>query len=153
MNPAGVQLTSCPGASEPLARLRLACARVALVGVREDEMCPLTACRILTGPHRCLEAHLVVVPDLSMFHDVDVLAADVYLAVSFLYIASLGLEITTKTQLAAAQGDPRRLSPLQCVRHIPALTRKKDFLRGPARQYRARRIAKGAGTHRPCTWL
>jgi hypothetical protein len=132
MNPAGAQLTSCPGArAQPLARLRLACARVALVGVREDEMCPLTACRILTGPHRCLEAQLVVVPDLSMFHDVDVLAADVDLAVSFHYIASLGLEITTKTQLAAAQGDPRRLSPLQCVRHIPALTQKKNFCVGP----------------------
>ena len=66
-----------------------------------------------------------------MFHDVVVLAADVDLAVSFLYIASLGVEITTKTQLAAAKGDPRRLSPLQCVRHIPALTQKTIFCVGP----------------------
>jgi hypothetical protein len=93
-------------------------------------MCPLKVFHV-TGPHRCAEAQLVVVPDLSMFHDVDMLAADVDLAVSFLYIVSLGVEITTKTQLAAVQRDPRRLSPLQCVRHIPALTQKTTFCVGP----------------------
>ena len=67
-------------------------------------MPPLKGCPILTGPHRCAEAQLAVVPDLSMFHDLDMLAADVDLAVSFLYIVSFGVEITTKTQLDAVQG-------------------------------------------------
>ena len=77
INSAGVQLTNYPGIrTQPLLRLRLACARVTLVDMREDEMCPLTSCRILTRLYRCLETQLVVVPDLSMFHDVNVLTTD-----------------------------------------------------------------------------
>ena len=131
INPAGVHLTWNPGApAPPKPSLPLACTRVALVGVRAEELCPSQKCRILTGPHRCAEAHLAVVPDLSMLHDLDVLAADVDLAVSFLYIVSLGLEITTKTLLAAVQGDPGRLSRLQRVQHIPALKQKTTFCVG-----------------------
>ena len=125
MNPPGVHLTRRLGASEPpQPRLPLAITRVALVDVLAEELVPSQRCKIITGPHRCAEAHLAVVSDLSMLHDLDVLAADEDLAVSFLYIVSLGLEITTKTLLAAAQGNPTRLSRLQCVRHIPALTQK-----------------------------
>ena len=128
INPLGVHLTKRLGASAPpQPRLPLACTRVALVGVCAEELCPSQKCKILTGPHRCAEAHLAVVPDLSMLHDLDVLAADEDLAVSFLYIVSLGLEITTKAQLAAAQGDPSRLSRLQKVRHIPLLTQETTF--------------------------
>ena len=113
---------------------------------------PSQKCKILTGPHRCAEAHLAVVPDLSMLHDLDVLAADEDLAMSFLYIVSLGLEITTKAQLAAAQGDPSRLSRLQKVRHIPLLTQETTFCISH-RMGIEKDCAKCAETHRPCTWV
>ena len=46
------------------------------------------------------------------------------LAVSFLYVVALGLDITTQANLAAdpVQHTPRRLTPEHCVRHIPAIS-------------------------------
>ena len=152
-SPVGVHLEKNPGAcARPLARPPLALERVALVGAREDELGHLRAFHV-TGTHRCAEVQLVVVPDLSMLHDVDMLAADVDLAVSFLYIVALGLEITTKTQMAAVQGDPRRLKPQQCVRHTPALTQNTTFCVGARVKIEQEDVRKGAGTHRPSTWL
>jgi len=131
INPVGVHLDRRTGATAPpQPGLPLAITRVALVGVLAEEFCPSQRCKILTGPGRCADAHLAVVPDLSMLHDLDVLASDEDLAVSFLYIVSLGVEITTKTQLAAVQGNPARLSRLQCVRHIPALKQETTFCVG-----------------------
>jgi len=40
------------------------------------------------------------------------------------------VEITTTKQLAAVQGNPARLSRLQCVRHIPALKQETTFCVG-----------------------
>ena len=60
----------------------------------------VTGCRVVRGRHRCAEAALVVVRDLSILHDVGALAADT--AVSFLYVVALGLDVVTATQLAAA---------------------------------------------------
>ena len=94
-------------------------------------MCPANACRVLTGRHRCAKADLVVVPDLSILHNVDTLAADVDLAVSFLYIASLGFSVATSTQLATVQGAPNILSTQRFVRHVSALRKMYSFCVGP----------------------
>ena len=74
-------------------------------------------CRLLTGRHRCAEANLVVVPDLPFLHDVGALAADVGVAVSFLYVVTLGIAVVTESQLKAADYWPGRLSPTQYLRH------------------------------------
>ena len=66
----------------------------------EDGSLRVTGCRVVTGRHRCAEAALVVVRDLSILHDVGALAADT--AVSFLYVVALGLDVVTATQLPAA---------------------------------------------------
>ena len=62
----------------------------------------MTGCRVVRGRHRCAEADLVVVRDLSILHDVGALAADEDIAVSFLYVVALGLDVVTATQLPAA---------------------------------------------------
>ena len=64
-------------------------------------------CTTFTGPHCCAEADLVVVPDLSMLHDVDVLAGSLDLTICLLSIVALGLDITTQRHLDAAGGVPR----------------------------------------------
>ena len=76
--------------------------------------------REVTGPHRCAEANLVVVRDLAILHDVASLAADVDVAVSFLYVVALGLDVVTRAQLAAASYVPGRLLPSQYLRHARA---------------------------------
>ena len=81
---------------------------------------PAKACRIVEGPHRCAEVELAVVPDLAMLHDQDLLSSDIDLAVSFLYIVSLGVLTTTTAQLAKVHGIPRDLKPQHCVHHVPA---------------------------------
>ena len=73
----------------------------------------------ITGRHRCAEADLVIVPDLSILHDAEALAGSPDLAVCLLYIVSLGLDITTQKHWDAARGVPRNLQPLACVRHVP----------------------------------
>ena len=76
--------------------------------------------RVETGTHRCAEADLVVVEDLAILHDVASLAADVDVAVSFLYVVALGLDVVTRAQLAAASYVPGRLLPSQYLRHARA---------------------------------
>ena len=132
MKPAGVNLTANRGAKEqPLALNFPYIPKVAIVGADEMGVCLAKECTFLTGLHRCAEADLVVVSDLSILHDVDALAVTVDLVVSLLYIVSFGLKTTTKTQLAAVQGSPRRLSPQHCVRHVPAHIQKVTFCVGP----------------------
>ena len=66
-------------------------------------------CRVVTGPNRCAEANLVVaVPDLAILHDSRALAADVDLAVSFLFVVAFGIDVVKETQLAAASYFPGR---------------------------------------------
>ena len=72
------------------------------------------------GQNCCWAAPLAVVPDLAMLHDEDLLSSDIDLAVSFLYIVSLGVLTTTTAQLAAVHGIPRNLKPQCCVHHVPA---------------------------------
>ena len=88
--------------------------------INKTRACDAKGCRIVGGPHRCAEVELAVVPDLAMFHDQDLLSSDIDLAVSFLYIVSLGVLTTTRAQLAAAHGKPRHLKPHCCVHHVPA---------------------------------
>ena len=88
--------------------------------MNKTKACPAKACRIVGGPHRCAEVELAVVPDLAMFHDQDLLSSDIDLAVSFLYIVSLGVLTTTTAQLLAVHGIPRHLKPQCCVHHVPA---------------------------------
>ena len=76
----------------------------------------------ITGRHRCAEADLVIVPDLSILHDAGALAESPDLAVCFLYIVSLGLTITTQKHWDAARGVAPNLQPLACVRHVAAKT-------------------------------
>ena len=78
----------------------------------------------ITGRHRCAEADLVIVPDLSILHDADALAGSLDLAVCLVYIVSLGLSITTQKHWDAARGRPENLGPLACVRHV-ALARQE----------------------------
>ena len=108
---------------------------VAVLGANTQPLAsPLRHCRVLEGRHRCAEAELVVVPDLTLLHDEDALAGDVDLAVSFLYVVALGLDITTRTNLAAApeKHAPRSLTPEHCVRHVPAINSNVTFCLGPA---------------------
>ena len=74
----------------------------------------------ITGRHRCAEADLVIVPDLSILHDAGALAGSPDLAVRLLYIVSLGLTITTQKHWDAARGVAPNLQPLVCVRHAAA---------------------------------
>ena len=112
--------------------------KVAVLGANAQPLASLLRqCVILEGRHRCAEAELVVVPNLKFLHDEDALAGDVDLAVSFLYVVALGLDITTQANVAAdpIQHTHRRLTPEHCVRHIPAITRrtsKVTFCFGPA---------------------
>ena len=105
---------------------------------------PLRHCRILEGRHRCAEAELVVVPDLTLLHDEEALAGDVDLAVSFLYVVGLGLDITTRANLAAepVQHTPRSLTPAHCVQHIPAIKSKVTFCVGPAIDHDVKKALK-----------
>ena len=132
MKPAGVNLAARRSAkAQPLAHAFPLIPKVAIAGSGDVEICLAKGCKLLTGPQRCAEADLVVVPDLSILHDVDALAVAVDLVVSLLYIVSFGVITTTKTQLAAVQGSPKRLSPQHCVRHVPARIQKVTFCVGP----------------------
>ena len=131
-------------AAPPLASTRHY--EVAVLGPRAQPLAsPLRHCRTLEGRHRCAEAELVVVPDLTLLHDEDALAGDVDLAVSFLYVVALGLDITTQANLAAdsVQHTPGSLTPEHCVRHIPAIKSKVAFCLGPAIDHEVKRALKG----------
>ena len=121
IQPVGVHLEASTGAKQqPLAR-KHPYDKVAFVGVPQTKMnAKDKQCGLLDGLHRCLDADLVVIPDLAILHDVDALAADVDLAVSFLYIVLRGVDVATQTQLAAVQGFARHLEPKHCVRHVAA---------------------------------
>ena len=116
-------------------------AKVAFLGGAAQQ-CPGLSSTTLIGPHRCAQVDFVVVPDLSLLHDVDALAAEVDLAVSVFYIVSLGVDITTQTQLPAVQGFPRRLAVQHCVRHVSASGEKVRFCVGP------RLVVEGPAEHR-----
>ena len=105
-------------------------AAVAIVGVSSEEMCNLQQCRTFTGVDRCAKADLAIVPHLAMLHAVDALAADVDLAVSFLYIVSLGMDVATTTQLATVEGAPSRLSSDQRELHVAAVNDEYTFFVG-----------------------
>ena len=130
-------------ASAPLASARHY--KVAVLGANAEPLASLLReCHTLKGTHRCAEAELVVVPDLKFLHDEDALAGDVDLAVSFLYVVALGLDITTQANLAAdpVQHTPSRLTPEHCVRHIPAIMSKVTFCLGPAIDHDVKRALK-----------
>ena len=121
LNPVGVCLSARVGAAaQPLACAISYNPKVAIVDMNRTTARPAWACRIVNGPHRCAEVELAVVPDLAMLHDQDLLSSDIDLAVSFLYIVSLGVLTTTRAQLAAVHGIPRHLKPLCCEHHVPA---------------------------------
>ena len=125
LNPAGVCLSARLGAAaQPLACAISYSPKVAIVDMNKTKACPAKACRIVDGPHRCAEVELAVVPDLAMLHDQDLLSSDIDLAVSFLYIVSLGVLTTTTAQLLAVHGIPRHLKPQCCVHHVPAARRE-----------------------------
>ena len=125
LNPVGVSLSARLGApAQPLACAVSYSPKVAIVDMNKTKACPARGCRIVAGPHRCAEVELAVVPDLAMLHDEDLLSSDIDLAVSFLYIVSLGVLTTTTAQLAAVHGIPRNLKPQCCVHHVPAASRE-----------------------------
>ena len=92
-------------------------AKVAILSGTPQEQRGLRTANI--GRHRCAEADLVIVPDLSILHDAEALAGSPDLAVCLLYIVYLGLYMTTQKHWDAARGVPRNLGPLACVRHVP----------------------------------
>ena len=125
LNPVGVHLAARRGAAaQPLACAISYSPKVAIVDMNKTRACPARMCRIVDGPHRCAEVELAVVPDLAMLHDQDLLSSDIDLALSFLYIVSLGVLTTTTAQLAAVHGIPRDLKPQRCVHHVPAARRE-----------------------------
>ena len=127
MNPAGVSLAPYRAAAkQPLARPRLI-NKVALLGV--TGVCVREAA-VVSGRHCCAEADLVIVPDISIFHDVPALTANEDLAISLLYIVLLGLEVATTTQLSASNGKPRSIPTASCQRHVPAMLQKMVFCLG-----------------------
>ena len=122
MKPPGVVLNATRGARKapaaPSPHRKVAV--LAASGAIED-------LRVETGTHRCAEADLVVVEDLAILHDVASLAADVDMAVSFLYIVAFGLDVVTRSQLAAASYVPSRLLPSQYLRHVRVCETKATF--------------------------
>ena len=120
--PAGVHLERKAGAiAKPTARPPLSANVAFLMDTGRGQRNLRTAS---TGTHRCADADLVIVPDLSILHDTDALAGSLDLAVCLVYIVSLGLSITTQKHWDAARGRPENLGPLACVRHV-ALARQQ----------------------------
>ena len=130
LDPVGVDLSRNRGAILQAPRMLQHNAAVALLGVSEEQLRHPTECRIFTGVHRCEKVDLAVVPDLSILHNVDALAADVELAVSFLYIVSLGVDVATTAQFASVNGVPRLLQPLARVHHLAAIKTNYTFFVG-----------------------
>ena len=129
--PASVHLQAVRAAkAKPEARRRQYC-KVAFHDAASGARPSISQCETLIDRHRCAEADLVVCPDLAFLHDVDEQAAEVDRAVSLLYIVSLGVDITTQAQLAAVNNVPQRLSPQNCVRHVPAKKNEIAFCVDP----------------------
>ena len=130
LDPVGVDLSRNRGAILQAPRMLQHNAAVALLGVSEEQLRHPTECRIFIGVHRCEKVDLAVVPDLSILHNVDALAADVELAVSFLYIVSLGVDVATTAQFASVNGVPRLLQPLARVHHLAEIHTNYTFFVG-----------------------
>ena len=116
-------------------------------------ICEWMGSREVTGPHRCAEANLVVVRDLAILHDGASLAADVDVAVSFLYVVALGLDVVTRAQLVAASYVPGRLLPSQYLRHARACEQRATLrveerldVEFPSVRAALRRIARALGS-------
>ena len=124
MPPRGVHLErKAAAAAKPLVRPPLF--KVAfLSGIPQEQRGLRTT---ITGRHRCAEADLVIVPNLTSLHDADALAGSQDLVVCLLYIVSLGLTITTQKHWGAARGVAPNLQPLACVRHVAAKTTDTRF--------------------------
>ena len=106
----------------------------------------------MTGPHRCAAANLVVVRDLAILHGGASLAADADVAVSFLYVVALGLDVVTRAQLVAASYVPGRLLPSQYLRHARACEQRATLrveerldAEFPSVRAALRRIARALG--------
>ncbi|CAK0899599.1 unnamed protein product, partial [Prorocentrum cordatum] len=151
-SPPGVHLAPRRGATtQPLARPS-PCSKVASLGGATDT-CPARGCATVTGRHRCAEADLVVVPDFSFLHDLDAIAASADLTVSYFYIASLGLDVVTKTHLVSAQCHPDGIPLGHRMRHVPANQRGEVIHLAPGLvaghpdvRAAARRVARRAGS-------
>ena len=123
LKPPGVELAARRGALAPPPPGPCPYRRVALLtasGVVTEQSLQNKCCKVLRGRHRCAQANLVVVPDLPFLHDAEALAANVDVAVSFLYVVTLGVAVVTESQLAAVGCFPGRLSATQYLRHARA---------------------------------
>ena len=96
---------------------------------------------------------MVVVRDLAILHDGASLAADVDVAVSFLYVVAFGLDVVTTAQLVAAGYVPARLLPSHYLRHARACEQsatlrveKKLGVEFPSVRVALRRIARAPGS-------
>ena len=153
LKPPGVDLGARRGARAPPAGRSPHCKVAVLTASGVDGTLRLNGCRVVTGRHRCAEADLVVVRDLPILHDAGALAADVDIAVSFLYVVALGVDVVTETQLAAVNYVPGRLSPSQYLRHARACETRATLSVGerldvesPAVRAALRRIARSPGS-------
>ena len=154
LKPPGVDLRAKRGARAPPAAGRTPHCKVAVLAASgAEETLRVKGCTVVTGRHRCAEANLVVVRDLSVLQDVGALAADVDIAVSFLYVVALGVDVVTEAQLAAASYVPPRLSPTQYLRHARPCEKSATLLVGakldvesPAVRAALRLIASAPGS-------
>ena len=98
--PASVHLAPRKAADpQPLARTRTPSFIAAF-----DVPTPLvpTGTTARTGLHRCRQADLIVVSDLSILHDRGSMVASTDLLVNFVYIVSMGLDVVTQSQWASS---------------------------------------------------
>ena len=130
LKPPGVDLHAKRGARAPPAGRTPHCKVAVLAASGAEETLRVKGCAVVTGRHRCAEANLVVVRDLSVLHDVAALAASVDTAVSFLYVVALGVDVVTEALLAAASYVPPRVSPTQYLRHARACENKATLVLG-----------------------
>ena len=153
MKPPGVDLgasrgaRAAPAGPSPHGKVAVLAASGAIGDLRVE------GSREVTGPHRCAEANLVVVRDLAILHDGASLAADVDVAVSFLYVVALGLDVVTRAQLVAASYVPGRLLPSQYLRHARACEQSATLrveerldVEFPSVRAALRRIARALGS-------
>ncbi|CAK0804948.1 unnamed protein product, partial [Prorocentrum cordatum] len=105
----GVTQVAVPAASGAIGDLRLR-------GSREAK-----------GARRCAGVSLVVVRGLAALHDAAALAADADVAVSFLCVVALGLDVVASAQLSAVSYAPGRLLPSLCIRHARACEGKAEL--------------------------
>ena len=107
----------------------------------------------ITGRHRCAEADLVIVPDLSILHDAEALAGSPDLAVCLLYIVSLGLDITTQKHWDDARGVPEMYSLQRSCGMCLLSTRSILPFAWGALQGRAARCEKSVAPHHAVSQL